>query len=174
MTVCDIFGSGKFQDNCYFFLKQYIGIEYGPAGSKFTSPMFSFVFNLVLVITFAILGMKNRPKWSKKDFMIRSKLDELDEELKLKEKRQATSAIFKEHMFYKEQLKETRLRLKGLKDDHDTLIIKTQEEKLGFESLQRGLSTLDDQFKRFHNQNKQLRSMQGLLEPDLGEEKEEP
>lgn len=28
--------------------------------------------------------MKNRPKWSKKDFMIRSKLDELDEELKLK------------------------------------------------------------------------------------------
>ena len=41
--------------------------------------------------------------------------------------------MFKEHMFYKELLKEARFRLKTSKVDHDTLVTKTQEEKLGFE-----------------------------------------
>ena len=41
--------------------------------------------------------------------------------------------MFKEHMFYKELLKEAKFRLKTSKVDHDTLVTKTQEEKLGFE-----------------------------------------
>ena len=36
-------------------------------------------------------------------------------------------------MFYKELLKEAKFRLKTSKVDHDTLVTKTQEEKLGFE-----------------------------------------
>ena len=41
--------------------------------------------------------------------------------------------MFKEHMFYKQLLKEAKFRLKTSKVDHDTLVTKTQEEKLGFE-----------------------------------------
>ena len=41
--------------------------------------------------------------------------------------------MFREHMLFKELLKEAKFRLKAYKVDHDTLITKTQEEKLGFE-----------------------------------------
>ncbi|CBY08028.1 unnamed protein product [Oikopleura dioica] len=85
----------------------------------------------------------------------------------LQDKKKETDAMFKEHMFYKQLLKEAKFRLKTSKVDHDTLVTKTQEEKLGFESLQRGLSTLDDQFKRYHHQNEQLRAMQELLDPAI-------
>ncbi|CBY08029.1 unnamed protein product [Oikopleura dioica] len=82
MTVCDILGPGRLQENCYIVLKKYLGIDYGPSGSE--TPVFGLLFNIMIVMAFIFLGLKNRPKWSKRDFMVRAKLDELDEELKLK------------------------------------------------------------------------------------------